>query len=92
MNRTLSNTFVALSMVATALGAAGCKRADNNGNEPLNQASSGVMSNSAGPSGTPGSSDAANRAASDAGPAASADNAASAAAPVMATPASAASQ
>lgn len=65
MNRLLGTTLLVASLAAASLGASGCKRAENNGNEPLSQASSGVMSNSAGANGTPGSSDAANRAGGD---------------------------
>lgn len=68
-----------------ALGCAGCKRV-NEGEHPqtMNPASSEVMSNSAGVSGTPGQSDAADRAGSEAG--ASAPAPASADAPLTTTP------
>lgn len=91
MRQVTRNMLIALSTVALMAGVSGCKRAAENGGTSMGQASSGVMSNSASPSGTPGNSDAANRASSEAGAAASATPAASDAAAVHSTPASGAS-
>ncbi|MFM0091671.1 hypothetical protein PQR46_32735 [Paraburkholderia sediminicola] len=55
-NRTL---VILIILAATAL--TGCKKADNTSRDTMGSGSSGVMSNSAGVSGTPGSSDAAKR-------------------------------
>jgi hypothetical protein len=89
VHRILKNVLVTLSIAAFAATACGCKRTDN-GNDALSVGSSGVMSNSAGMSGTAGGSDAANRAGNAA--TASGSQAASGEAPVVSTPASAASQ
>jgi hypothetical protein len=85
------NMLIALSAVVLTVGVSACKRSNDNGNEPMSAGSSGVMSNSASARGTPGDSDAANRATSAAGPDASATPAASGVAPVVTTPASGAS-
>lgn len=76
----------AAAALACALACAGCKR-ENEGERPqtMNPASSQVMSNSAGMSGTPGQSDAAQRAQASS-PAASAPDAASPASAVESTP------
>ncbi|MFL9876569.1 hypothetical protein PQR69_33430 [Paraburkholderia megapolitana] len=89
MNRILRNQVVCLSMVALTV-ASGCKRVDDNGKDVMSSGSSGVMSNSAGANGTAGDSDAAKRANRNA--AASATYAPGIEAPVVSTPASAASQ
>jgi hypothetical protein len=76
-NRTL---VILIILAATAL--AGCKKTDDTSRNTLSSGSSGVMSNSAGLSGTPGSSDAAKRAsdaAASSGASASASASASAA-------------
>ncbi|MGF6919071.1 hypothetical protein [Paraburkholderia sp. 40] len=91
MRQVSANMLIALSAVALLAGASGCKRTAGNGGISTGQVSSGVMSNSASPRGTPGDSDAANRANGEAGAAASAAPAASDAAPVRSTPASTAS-
>lgn len=79
--------IVAISGIATAT--TGCKKADDSGRDALSSGSSGVMSNSAGPSGTPGTSAAA-KSASDAAPA-SAPSPVTSEAPVVSTPDSTAS-
>ncbi|MCC8397533.1 hypothetical protein LJ656_33835 [Paraburkholderia sp. MMS20-SJTR3] len=84
-------TLIALGALVSIAGVSGCKRADDNGQQPLSQGSSGVMSNSASARGTPGDSDAANRANAQASAAASATPAVSGAAAVHSTPASGAS-
>jgi hypothetical protein len=83
--------LIALSAVALMAGASSCKRAAQNDGISIGQASSGVMSNSASPRGTPGDSNAAKRANGEAGAAASATPATSDAAAVHSTPASTAS-
>lgn len=79
--------ILAISEFATA--AAGCKKVDDTSKDTMSSGSSGVMSNSAGLTGTPGTSDAARRA-SDAAPASS-PAAASTEPAVTATPDTAAS-
>ncbi|MGF6470917.1 hypothetical protein [Paraburkholderia youngii] len=91
MRQVATNMLIALSAIALMAGASGCKRSAENGRISTGQMSSGVMSNSASPRGTPGDSDAAKRANSEAGAAASASPAASHAAAVHSTPASGAS-
>jgi hypothetical protein len=67
MNENLKHILLILSMAALATAATGCKKGDDNSKDTMSSGSSGVMSNSAGLSGTPGTSDAAKRA-SDATP------------------------
>jgi hypothetical protein len=92
MNHAMSKQVLCVVIAALTVVASGCKRTDNGNPGALNSESSGVMSNSAGGSGTPGSSDAARRVDSSAGGAASATDPAASEAPVVSTPASAASQ
>jgi hypothetical protein len=91
MNRLTRITLITLFSGALIAAAGGCRRTDNGNPGALDAGSSGVMSNSAGPSGTPGESDAAKRADSSAGAAASETTAASSVAPVVSTPSSSAS-
>jgi hypothetical protein len=54
MKRAMRNQFICMSIAALVAVASGCKRADNGNPGAMNSASSGVLSNSAGPSGTAG--------------------------------------
>jgi hypothetical protein len=92
MKRAMTNQFIYVSIAALVAVASGCKRTDNGNPGAMDSASSGVLSNSAGPSGTAGTSNAAKRADSAAGSAASWTDAPVREAPVVSTPASAASQ
>ncbi|WGS54985.1 hypothetical protein LFL96_36505 (plasmid) [Paraburkholderia sp. D15] len=83
---------LAVFAIVVAAMTGGCKRADNGNPAALNAGSSGVMSKSAGLSGTAGISDAAKRANDAAGAAASMPDVAASEAPVVSTPASEASQ
>ncbi|WP_093642536.1 hypothetical protein [Paraburkholderia aspalathi] len=70
MSENVKKILLILSMSGLAMAATGCKKVDDTSKDAMSSGSSGVMSNSAGLSGTPGTSDAARRA-SDAAPASS---------------------
>lgn len=62
MNGKLKRALLMLMVPGIMMAATGCKKVNDTGNDPLSAGSSGVMSNSAGLSGRPGTSDAAKRA------------------------------
>jgi len=59
MNPLPQKMCAALAAIALVLGMSACKKVDEKSSNSMDAGSSGVMSNSAGPSGTPGQSAAA---------------------------------
>jgi hypothetical protein len=81
---------VACSIAALIFGVAACDKVDRKAGENLSAGSSGVMSNSAGPSGTPGQSAAADATSNPAAPAGQGN--VTQQAPVASTPSATASE
>ena len=86
MNAIARYASAALAATALVCGTAACKKVDEKSNNTMESGSSGVMSNTAGMSGTPGQSNAAQSASDSAS--GSASPAPSSEAPVANTPAS----